>query len=56
MTTAARFVVVPALCLLAENAAFAQPPTAPPPHPPLAELVKEYVRLGLPCRRPMRRW
>ena len=48
MTTPARFVVVSALVLLAGSSGFAQPPVAPPPHPPLRELVKEYVRLGLP--------
>jgi len=34
------------------GAALAQPPTAPPPHPTLEGLVREYRRLGLPLAPP----
>ena len=52
MTTAAGLSLSRLSACWRERAAFAQPPTAPPPHPPLAELVKEYVRLGLPLPPP----
>ena len=45
-------VVVAGLLLFACNQAIAQPPTAPPPHPALDELVKEYLRLELPLPPP----
>ncbi len=48
MTTATRFVVVCCAALSAGATAVAQVLAAPHPHPPLAELVKEYKRFGLP--------
>lgn len=48
MATASRLVAAFAAVLLLHVAADAQPPTAPPPHLALDELVKEYQRLGLP--------
>jgi hypothetical protein len=52
MATVVRLVTPVAALLLAGSGAAAQPPTAPPPHPPLAELVTEYQRLGLPVPPP----
>lgn len=51
-TTRLRLPVVSAVVLLSCSAAMAQLPTAPPPHPPFADVVKEYQRLGLPLPPP----
>lgn len=48
----ARFVLVTALLLLTCGFVIAQPAIAPPPHPALDELVKEYLRLELPLPPP----
>lgn len=45
--TRGRFLAV-VLLLLAPRAGLAQLPVAPPPHPTLDDVVKEYLRLGLP--------
>ncbi|QJW93326.1 hypothetical protein [Frigoriglobus tundricola] len=47
MATAVRLVASLAAALFASAPAVAQP-TAPPPHPVLADVAKEYKRLGLP--------
>jgi hypothetical protein len=48
MATPLRLVASLLAALLATTSARAQPAVAPPPHPPLAEVVAEYKRLGLP--------
>lgn len=48
MATLLRLVTPLLAALLAAASARAQTPVAPPPHPPLAEVVAEYKRLGLP--------
>ena len=48
MAAVVRSVTPLVMALLAASGAGAQAPTAPHPHPPLAELVKEYKRFGLP--------
>jgi hypothetical protein len=48
MAAALRLVAPFLAALLATSTTVAQPPVAPPPHPPLAEVVAEYKRLGLP--------
>ncbi len=48
MATVVRSVAPLVVLLFAASGASAQSPTAPHPHPPLAELVKEYKRFGLP--------
>lgn len=48
MAATPRLVAATAVILFAGGAAVAQVPTAPPPHPALDELVREYRRLGLP--------
>jgi hypothetical protein len=48
MATAFRLALPLLAALLATSTTRAQPPVAPAPHPPLAEVVAEYKRLGLP--------
>jgi len=52
MTTAFRLVAGFTTLFLAHATALAAPPVAPPPHPALDEVVKEYRRLGLPIPSP----
>ena len=46
--TGMRVLVAVAAILFSQGTSVAQLPTAPPPHPTLNEVVKEYLRLGLP--------
>jgi hypothetical protein len=52
MANTRRLGLVSALLLLTAGLGRAQTPIAPPPHTPLDELVKEYVRLKLPLPPP----
>ena len=52
MTISTHLVVAFCVSLFTGVTASAQPPTAPPPHLALDELVKEYKRLGLPLPPP----